>query len=296
LGAVVFALLALLLARGLPGPWQAAPRATPLPLVTATPVPPDRVAVQTPAAQTDIPAPGFATPDWGEQGEGLVTIPGLDWYAIQLGAYGEEQAAREQARRYTGRGAAGYVLQDGAYRVLAAAYATPEDAETIRGRLHDAQGMDTYVYHLSADTVELSVTAAQGQVQALRGGFDVLTQTLRQMHRLSTDLDAQRMDGATVVLAAQAMRLEVEDRQRALSEALGSSTSQVVTGLGVLLETARKGLETICAQNTQETVTLTSNIKYQQIDLLCSLLRYMRQLTAQQARRGVPIQGMGAWG
>ena len=51
---------------------------------------------------------------------------------------------------------------------------------------------------------------------------------------------------------------------------------------GTLLSTADTGLQAICAQNTQETVSMTSKIKYHQIDLLWGFVQYVKQITAQK--------------
>ncbi len=282
LAVAVFALALFVLATTVPLGGARTPSATPRPLVTATPVAPTIQAVPTPDS-AEQPKPGFATPDMGESGTASIIVPAQDWYMIQLGAYSTSDAAAAQAKLYTGRGAAGYMLEDDKFRVLAAAYDTRDDAEVIKARLKDVQGLDTYVYHVTTDELELSVTAASGQVQALREGFDVVLLAMREMGRLSTELDKQRMDGADIIQAAQALRLEAQDRQRALEERLGGNASAIVRGLGDLLTMTDRGLEAICAQNAQETIAMTSKIKYNQIDLIWHVIGYIRQISAQQA-------------
>lgn len=260
-------------------------RVTPLAPVTPTPVPTDAPNPQTPAPTfhpSDVPQPGFSPPELSEERSQSIFIPALDWYLIQLGAYSTSEAAQQQARLYTGRGAAGYLLEADRFRVIAAAYATQQDADTIKERLKDTQNIDTYVYHLFTDEVELNVTAAVGQIQALQGGFDALHAALIDIGRLSTELDKQAIDGAAVVLGAQDIRTRVQEASRTLESVLGGSNSEVVAGLRALLSTADAGLKAICDHNAQETVGMTSKIKYQQIDLLWNFVRYVKQITAQK--------------
>ncbi|MCL2812270.1 MAG: SPOR domain-containing protein, partial [Clostridia bacterium] len=198
------------------GPTPLAP-VTPTPVVTVAPT----VRPPTPVPTlNEEPQPGFAPPESQEERSQSIFIPKLDWYLIQLGAYSTAEAAQQQARVYTGRGAAGFILEDDRFRVIAAAYPTQQDAETIRARLGESQGIETYVYRLSTDEVELNVTAAAGQIQALQDGFDALHVALIETGRLSIELDKQQIDGAAVILGAQDARLRVQDASRTLEAVL----------------------------------------------------------------------------
>jgi hypothetical protein len=257
--------------------------ATRAPIRAVTPTPSAPALRDTPApTPAGEPQAGFPTPAVGQVGGFAVLIPAQDWYTIQFGAYSTAEAAEQQAGLYTARGAAGYILQDDRFRVLAATYATREDAETIQARLRATQGIESYIYRLSTEEVELSVTAAEAQIQALRDGFAAVRAAIEEMGRLSTELDRQSIDGGTVILGAQEARQTVQNARRALEEVLGSSGSEVVAGLRALLQNADSGLETICAQNAQESVRITSKIKYHQIDLLWRYVQYIRGITAQR--------------
>jgi len=90
------------------------PGATPLAPVTPTPAAtaaPTRTPAPTPFISAD-PQPGFSSPEMEEERSQSIFIPKLDWHLIQLGAYSTAEAAEQQARLYTGRGAAGYILED----------------------------------------------------------------------------------------------------------------------------------------------------------------------------------------
>lgn len=282
LALAVFALALFVLSQTLRLGDNASSQATRAPISPVTPTPPAKVLLEPQPTLSDVPQPGFPTPTMGESGNQSIVIPAQDWYTIQLGVYENADAAALQAAQYVTRGAAGYVLEDDRYRVLAAVYQTREDAETIKARLMEGQKIDTYIYRISAEEVELNVTAAAAQIVALRDGFAVVQDTLIEMGRLSAELDKQNMDGGSVILGAQEARLRVQRAQKALEDVLGTSGSEVVTGLAGLLRTASDGLEMICAQNAQESVHMTSKLKYHQIDLLWRYIQYVRQITAQR--------------
>ncbi len=278
----VFALALFVLSRTLQLGDVAPNRATRAPISPVTPTPPAKTLADPQPTLSDVPEPGFPTPQVGETGSQSIIIPAQDWHTIQLGVYENADAAALQAAQYVTRGAAGYVLADDRYRVLAAVYNTREDAETIKARLKEGQNIDAYIYRLSTEEVELSVTAAAAQIQALRDGFAVVQDTLTEMGRLSAELDKQNLDGGAVILGAQEAKLRVQRAQKTLEDVLGSASSAVVTGLKELLNTANDGLEMICAQNAQESVNMTSKIKYHQIDLLWRYIQYVQQITAQR--------------
>ena len=69
-------------------------------------------------------------------------LPAGTWYTLQTGIYTDEAAARQKAEEFSNRGAPGFVLQDGdRYRVLIAAYATQDDADTVRALMQESRAV-----------------------------------------------------------------------------------------------------------------------------------------------------------
>ena len=71
------------------------------------------------------------TPAESRQETRTITLPAATWYALQLGVFEQESAAKSLAESYQGRGAAGYIDDGEHYRVLAAAYETRADAQAV---------------------------------------------------------------------------------------------------------------------------------------------------------------------
>lgn len=147
------------------------------------------------------PAPTAAVEplDAGDQARASLDIAllGGEWYALQLGAFTGEEAARKLANEYTPRGAAGFVrLSEGAYRVYAAAYPTRADAQKVQTRLA-AQGVSTYIQAMPRGRVTLRAGGAQKQVDALADACVYLEGLDDKLYALFTALDARQTDGET---------------------------------------------------------------------------------------------------
>ena len=112
-------------------------------------------------------------------------------YALQLGAFTQEDAARQLAQQYATRGAAGYVHFDGkAYRVLAAAYPTRAEAQAIQTRLN-GQNISTYIHPCTQDALTLRAGGEERQVTAAAEALSYLDGLGGKLHTLSAALDSR---------------------------------------------------------------------------------------------------------
>lgn len=97
-----------------------------------------------------------------------ITAPACVCYALQMGAYENQENAEKQARSLREVGAAGYVWKDEQwYRVLAAGYANEADRASVAENL-SAQGVDTRAYTISYGERVLKVTSSAERIEALR--------------------------------------------------------------------------------------------------------------------------------
>ena len=117
-------------------------------------------------------------------------------YALQLGAFTQESAARQLAQEYVSRGAAGYVYHDGeAWRVLAAAYPTRAEAQGVQTRLA-AQNISTYIHPCIQDALRLRVGGTERQVGAFGETLGYLDGLGEKLYALSLSLDNREVEAA----------------------------------------------------------------------------------------------------
>ena len=71
--------------------------------------------------------------------ETVIELAASNWYSLQTGVFEEEGRAIESAQVFQKRGAAGFVWNEGRFRVLAAVYSLKEDAQRVRQQLRFLQ-------------------------------------------------------------------------------------------------------------------------------------------------------------
>ncbi len=119
-----------------------------------------------------------------------VTITQSTWYAIQLAAFENKEAADDLAQSYQARGAAGYVINSAnRYRVLAAVYPKKEDAQAVRSQLKDSHGIDSYVYEMVIPELTLNISGMKGQVDVIEASLQFLKDSLLELQKISIALD-----------------------------------------------------------------------------------------------------------
>lgn len=120
-----------------------------------------------------------------------LSLSGHTLYALQLGAFTQEDAARQLAQEFSSRGAAGYVLCDGgAYRVLAAAYPTRAEAQAVQTRLN-GQNISTYIHPCVQEAISLRAGGEERQVDAVEETLRYLDGLGGKLHILSASLDSR---------------------------------------------------------------------------------------------------------
>jgi len=122
-----------------------------------------------------------------------ITLSASSWYALQLGAFENEQSANEMAQQFVRRGAAGYVWRDGRYRVLAAVYPDKEDAQHVRQQLETQHAIDTYLYQIDLPAVRLRLRGMQGQLDILEAAFIHGNDLVLQLQNLCVLMDRQEI-------------------------------------------------------------------------------------------------------
>ena len=137
-------------------------------------------------------APALSAEEMQQQTR-VITLPGGQWFALQLGAFEEEKSARTLADSFRSRGAAGHVYPGDTYRVLAAAYESRESAQAVQAQLALHHGVDAYLYPLARSEVTLRLTGQKAQLDALEDAFLLCDQLTYTLASLSQALDKGEM-------------------------------------------------------------------------------------------------------
>ena len=183
-----------------------------------------------------------------------ISLAAHSLYALQLGAFTQEGAARQLAQEFSARGAAGYVHFDGsAYRVLAAAYPTRAEAQSVQTRL-GAQSISTYIHPCVQEALTLQAGGTLRQLQAVEDALAYLSSLGDKLYALSAALDARDMEAA----AARQALLSEGATSAALLDGLGSAFEGSVPGsLLPLCDTLERVADTGEAQRNEKSAART---------------------------------------
>ena len=217
-------------------------------------------------------APALSAEEMQQQTR-VITLPGGQWFALQLGAFEEEKSARTLADSFSSRGAAGHVYPGDTYRVLAAAYESRESAQAVQAQLALHHGVDAYLYPLARSEVTLRLTGQKAQLDALEDAFLLCDQLTYTLASLSQALDKGEMTFQEAVQALSSQRDTVQALNNRLSARFAQDEHAAVLQLcAILSETDRLLAQAIQASGA---VRLGSHIKACQLFLICSLEEYV---------------------
>jgi len=195
--------------------------------------------------------------------ETAFTLPASTWYTLQLGAFETEEAAKEMAEQYTRRGAAGYVWQDGRYRVLAAVYPSRDDAQSVRQRLSQQHRVDSYLYEVSLPALQLRLSGMKGQMDILQAAFLHADDLIRQLYQLSAAMDRQEMSVAECIEALLPLQDNAQTVTLRLNQRFTKPRHAAVTGLINLFDSFSSFVRN--CDETQSSVAIGSEVKHQTI-------------------------------
>lgn len=207
-----------------------------------------------------------------------IEFPELRRFLIQFGVYDSLDNARVEAARYVERGAAGYLLYDGRYRVIGAAYDGREEAERVANRLKEQENIACYVYEISAPAVKLRVTAAPEQIAALIGAESALREQSLAFGRLAYQLDGSEADEAQACLEIGRCAQAIHAARMELAQVAGERINQVTQQLLDGMERAEEQMAKLSSFQEQTRLDLSSKIKYNYIEILDWNRKYLESL------------------
>lgn len=205
-----------------------------------------------------------------------LTLPGGAWYALQLGVFESESAAREFAAGYQARGAAGYLTGTDSFHVLAAAYPARADAQAVQANLRTLHGVDAYMYEIDRPEITLRLTGQKAQLDALSDAYDFIGQLADQLYALSQFMDSGEMESGEAVAALVSQRETLSGLALRLQSLFAAAPHDAVTRITDLLSDLDAALAV--AAQTSGNARLGAQIKYCQLLCLDRMAAYAQSL------------------
>lgn len=193
--------------------------------------------------------------------EAIVELPAKNWYALQVGVFESEESARQSSLAFQKRGAAGYLWQDGRYRVLAAAYPEREDAQQVREQLRDQHSIDSYLYAIEFPAVSMRLNGMQGQVDILQAAFAHVNDLALQIQALSVQMDRQELSASETAGQLSALDTQMDLVTLRLEQRFSAPVPSVVQALAECLKDYSQFVEDFSPQ--ESAAALGMKLKYQ---------------------------------
>lgn len=163
------------------------------------------------AIRLETPTPTPVARAWDQTVQSReITLAQTSWYAIQTGVFSGEEAAQQKAEAYTDRGAPGMVVQDGdKWRVFIACYGSQEEAASVRQRLADNQGIETYLYTWTCPELRLRLSGMAGQLDVAESGLSLMLQVSERLRDNAILMDAGQLSKEEAAKLVEGMDDEV---------------------------------------------------------------------------------------
>jgi len=201
--------------------------------------------------------------------EAQIELPSSSWFALQLGAFDNEDAAFETAQQYAKRGAAGYVWHDGRYRALAAVYPSRDDAQLVRQQLETQHAVDTYLYPIELSPLKLKIKGMRGQLEILEAAFLHAGDLIAGLQELSITMDRREMNVQEVAERLESLKAQTSLVALRLRQRFTSPRHSTVEALAALFDDYSAFCETLGDHGSA--VGMTAAVKHQTFAALHAL-------------------------
>lgn len=209
----------------------------------------------------------------GTRAQQNVTAGEITLFTLQTGAYSEQSNAQTAAGDIVARGGAGYIAYDGSlYRVLVAGYLKQSDADNVKTSL-EGEGVAAKIYNLKSGALSFSIEAEQSQINAIKGCFDVVPQTVQTLQQIIFDSDK----GQNVDAAVAALKQNVKQVSDTFSQTVSSELA-VIKSLQTYMGKFCETINNIPSSSSVSSVEFYSKLKYTLISIVVDYSAFLGQL------------------
>ncbi|MEL7608580.1 MAG: SPOR domain-containing protein [Bacillota bacterium] len=192
-----------------------------------------------------------------------IELPGVTCYMLQMGVYSQRNNALTLASTLQGRGAGGYIIEDGErYRVIASIYADEASLDAVRDQLKE-EGMDSAVYPFVISGASFNVTAPEDQIGDMKAAFAGIKEAQASLSELAVKFDKESMtpeDGraqiAQILADVETARADIQNLE---------SDNELLKKIDDCYVSCIDALTELKNDTTKTFVDFSSKIKYNQI-------------------------------
>lgn len=208
-----------------------------------------------------------------------IELPAANIYCACFGVYTDAGSARAEAARYVARGAAGYIrAEESAFLVLASAYGTEGDAQSVCTHISQDEGISTSVRTYAAEPIAMRVTASERQLAALNAAVGALGVYPGELNALAHRIDGGELDSKTARALVEVALTELKAMERELRISLADTDDRFALGVYHLLNDLMAATRAVSDDGDLKGLALSSVLKYNYIESRLSVIDFMNSL------------------
>jgi hypothetical protein len=238
---------------------------------TSSPTATPEMNASAPASATAAQSPAVS----GTHSEEQITAQSVTLYALQVGAFSDENNAKKIAQDVKQRGGAGFISYDGSlYRVLLAGYTSENDAKSVKADLEN-QNISTTIFKLDSGALEFRIGAEKQQIEAVKACFGIVPTIVSELQQIIFDADrGNNVDDRITALKTKADEVNVNLKAAvSLESASMASLIQYMDSLCDKLGAIPKSTEV-------SGVAFSSELKYNLIGVVVDYAAFFKKLSS----------------
>lgn len=142
-----------------------------------------------------------------KEAKNTVALESFEIYCAQIGMYTTQEKADIAAESARKRGGAGFVAEDGYYRVIASAYKTEDEALSVVEKLGE-QGYAASVYTIKAEETACCICKDRKQREDLQERLSFFPWLCRRLAELSLSLDREEITQTRMLVELSGLKAQ----------------------------------------------------------------------------------------
>lgn len=207
-----------------------------------------------------------------------INIEAQTLYCVQIGAFSDKENAEIAAVTLRKRGAAGYLLEEKYWRVMAAGYLNREDALKVKDQLEES-GIENTLYNIAYSRLSFDITADEEVMKEIKLLFETYQECMSIMHETAMQLDEGKITQDEGLIRIQNIKTQMEASSLIMQKMIEklSGDNAVLSNLFQAYETSIEKMQKIINSKSLTKVELSSILKYNYIDMFLEFKTYMDQ-------------------
>ncbi|MDD4211026.1 MAG: SPOR domain-containing protein [Clostridia bacterium] len=202
---------------------------------------------------------------------------GKELYAVELVSFDNVAEANEASETYKRQLAAGYVVNDkGTYRVLASAYKTRTNAESVVNNLKQSS-IDANIFVLEMPSLYMDLDLESDEKTALKDCFDMFYDTYLKIYDISIKLDKSEISLDQTKVGILALVDECEQVVNNFNSKIAVPKTSQVIYTKIYLNTFLDEL-TALSQKSQASTTYSGEIKETYFKIIYGYISLLTEL------------------